>query len=1093
MNDYDHKKIEGKWQKEWEKQELYKVEDKDKDNFYTLVEFPYSSGNLHIGHWYTFAVPDIYARYMRMTGKNVLYPIGFDSFGLPAENAAIKRNLNPKKWTDENIEYMRGQLKSIGASFDWSRELKTSDPDYYKWTQYIFTKMFEKGLAYKSEAAVNWCPSCMTVLANEQVVNGLCERCDTEVEKKKQEQWMLKITDYTEDLLSGLDDLDWPEEIKESQRNWIGKSRGMLLKFKVGDGEVSVFTTRPDTICGVTYIVLAPEHPLIDKLDINNRKEVEDYIGKSLKKTELERQTDQKEKTGVKLEGVFARNPITNEEVPVYVADYVLAAYGTGAVMAVPAHDDRDFDFANKFGLPIKEVVIPNRVDKKNPPVPGKKSVERQNVHVVVKNPKDGKYLLLKWKEYDWTTFPMGGVEEGESLIEAAKREVLEETGYKNLINGKVLGGQVRAEYFAAHKDENRVSFTNLVTFDLENEEQDEVDEEESSKHEVCWVDGKDLTLEKMTHAEMDVWISRLDKESGAYTGDGVLVNSDARLPIFGKEHENEEFRKTITGIVQRKDGKILCVKWKEFGWTSLPIGGIDKGELPEEAAPREVLEETGYKTKVVRRIGGPVEMHFYAENKKVWRNRLDQAVLLELIDDKQEDISKEETERHECMWLNPEEAINNMTHPENRLCLERLVRSDDSYTEGADEIKGYNFNGIPNTKVEIPGEKKTTYRLRDWSVGRQRYWGTPIPVVYDPEGNPHPIPEENLPWTLPEDVDFKPTGEPPLAKSKELKERTEKIFGEGWRPEVETMDTFLDSSWYFLRYIDPRNKKEISSKDIQKNWMPVDQYFGGSEHTTMHLLFARFFQRVLYDLGMVTEQEPFKKRLNRGLIMGPDGSKMSKSKGNVVDPDEVVERVGADTVRMYLAFIGPYAEVGSYPWDMGGIVGIRRFLERVNSIKITESSDAIKSLLQKTIKKVTDDFILFKFNTAISSLMIFLNSVQKEGIGKDEYLVFLRLLAPFAPHLLEELWKKSGMKESIHLSKWPKYDESMVVEEGVKVMVQIDGKVRGSILVDKDISDNELEKIVTSDEKLSGWISKDYEVKKVVKNRLISLINKSA
>lgn len=930
MNDYDHKKIEKKWQKEWEKKGIYKVENKGKDNFYTLVEFPYPSGNLHIGHWYAFAVPDIYARYMRMNGKNVLFPIGFDSFGLPAENAAIKRSLDPRKWTDGNIEYMRNQMKSMGASFDWSRELITSDPKYYKWTQYIFTKMFEKGLAYRAESTVNWCLSCMTVLANEQVVNGLCERCDSKVIKKKQEQWMLKITDYTEDLLEGLDNLDWPDEIKESQRNWIGRSRGTQLEFSIGEHNVSVFTTRPDTIYGVTYIVLAPEYPLMDKLEIENRDEVERYIKEALSKSELERQTGGKEKAGVKLGGVFAKNPISGEEVPVYVSDYVLSSYGTGAVMAVPAHDERDFEFAKKFGLPVKEVIIPERIDKRNPPVPGKEKVERQNVHVIIRDLKNDKYLLLKWKKFDWLTFPMGGVEDGEDVIEAAKREVYEETGYKNLVNGKVLGGQVRAEYFAAHKDENRVSYTNVVTFDLENEDKDEIDPEEAEKHDIFWAPKSELTLDKMTHAEMDVWLDRIERGEGSYTGDGIMINS---------------------------------------------------GE----------------------------------------------------------------------------------------------------------------YNGMKNIEVEIPGEKITTYRLRDWSVGRQRYWGTPIPIVYDPEGVPHVVPEENLPWELPSDVDFKPTGEPPLAKSKELQKRVEDIFGEGWIPEVETMDTFIDSSWYFLRYIDPENDKEISSLEAQKDWMPVGQYFGGSEHTTMHLLFARFLQRVLYDLGLVTEKEPFKKRLNRGLIMGPDGSKMSKSKGNVVDPDEVVDRVGADTVRTYLAFIGPYAEVGSYPWDMGGIAGVRRFLERVNSMKITESGDGIESLLHKTIKKVTDDCVSFKFNTAVSSMMIFVSSAIKDGIGKEDYQTFLKVIAPFAPHLADELWKKSGMRESIHLSDWPEYNESVVVEEEKEIVVQIDGKVRGSVRVLGDISEKDLENRVLEDKEISKWIEGGYEVKKVVPGRLISLISKSA
>ena len=947
QNRYDHKKIEKKWQDKWKKEKLYKIPDtvKGRDNFYTLVEFVYPSGNLHIGHWYAFAVPDIFARFKRMSGYNVLYPMGFDSFGLPAENAAIKRNLDPKKWTEENIAYMRKQFQSMGSSFDWSREVNTSDPSYYKWTQWIFIKMFEKGLAYKAKAKVNWCPSCKTVLANEQVVSGICERCDSEVEVRIQEQWMLKITEYAEKLLDGLGSLDWPEQIKEQQRNWIGKSTGAEISFKLSASgfeqkSIRVFTTRPDTLYGVTYVVLAPESELLMELkkNITNWKAVEGYVNKSLKKTELERQTEQKDKTGIKIEGVSATNPATGQEVPVFVADYVLGSYGTGAVMAVPAHDQRDFEFATKFSLPIKQVIAPTVVDGANPPQEGKKWSPRRVIQAVVKHPTEDKIIQIQWKKQPWKTFVIGGAEEDESYEDAVRREITEETGYKNFRKIEPLGWQIRASFYAAHKDVNREANTQVFYVELEDLVQEELSAEEQDLHEVVWVPYTDIKKTYGPCAELPFIIENLERGLHAYVGEGILIDS-------------EEF-----------DG----------------MNSVEAGE------------------KITKKFG----------------------------------------------------------------------------------------------------EKKIQYKFRDWSVGRQRYWGTPIPIVFDPDGNLKPVPEENLPWTLPEDVDFKPTGKAPLAKSKELKKRTEKIFGNGWTPEVETMDTFVDSSWYFLRYLDSQNNNEFSSKKKQKMWMPVDQYFGGSEHTTLHLLYSRFLQKVLFDLDVVAESEPYKNRLNRGLIMGPDGSKMSKSRDNVIDPDDVVEMVGADTVRMYLAFIGPYNEPGSYPWDMGGIAGVRRFLEKIISASenINTANDkdiGVETLLQKTIKKVSDDIAKFKFNTAISSMMTLLNSMGKKSFSIEQFKVFLRLLAPFAPHLTEELWESLGEKTSIHLTNWPGYNAELVVDEVFTVAVQVDGKIRGTFEVAGGISDEELSEQAISLESVKKWVGSDYRVVKIVPKKLISIVTK--
>jgi leucyl-tRNA synthetase len=743
---YDHTEIEKAAREKWASLDLYRADlsDESKERYYLLVEFPYPSGDLHIGHWYAFAVTDIYARMLRAQGKNVLFPIGFDAFGLPAENAAIKNGVDPREWTYKNMERMREQLATMGASFDWSREVATCDPGYYQWTQWLFVKLFEHNLAERKEAAVKWCPKDQTVLANEQVVDGCCERCGTAVEEKRLTQWFLKITDYAERLLAGLDALPWREEIKEAQRAWIGKSEGARLRFEVrgasdegGIDAIDVFTTRPDTVFGATYVVLAPEHALLRQgsagqalIDvISNRKEVEEYITATSKKTERER-SENKEKTGVQLEGIAAINPATKEEIPIYVADYVLASYGTGAVMAVPAHDERDLEFAKKFNLPILE-----------------------------------------------TKF----------------------------------------------------------------------------------------------------------------------------------------------------------ASWEEI--------------------------------------------------------------------------------------------------------------------------------------AAMGGEKTTQYRIRDWLVSRQRYWGCPIPIVYDPEGKPHAIPAEHLPWLLPTDVDFTPTGKAsPLASSKELQERVTKIFGEGWTPECDTLDTFVDSSWYFLRYLDPKDSHDFSDASLMKKWLPINRYSGGSEHTTMHLLYARFFMKALYDLALVPVDEPFAERFNRGLIMGPDGAKMSKSKGNVVNPDEFVQKYGADAVRMYLAFIGPYNEPGSYPWNLEGVASMRKFLERIarlvdrahlEATPPSEMPEAMQQALARASVKIAQDGDRFKFNTCVAALMILVNELEATPqVPKAALTALVVMLAPFAPHLAEHLWAKLGGEGSVHQQPWPAF--VLAVADESEVVVQVAGRKRGSILLPNDASEAE-------------------------------------
>ncbi len=805
---FDAGAIEKKWQEEWCASGTYDVDERrgEKEKEYVLVEWPYPSGNLHIGHWYAFAVPDIYVRYRRMTGKQVIYPMGFDAFGLPAENAAIKRNINPRTWTESNIEFMKGQLESMGNAFTWNKTASSTDPEYYRWTQWMFTQFFEKGIAYRGKGVVNWCPGCNTVIANEQVLtDGTCERSGDLIEKREMPQWMLRITDYADRLIDDLDALDWPEHIKEAQRQWIGRSRGAEIDFKLKIGKeelnnevVTVFTTRPDTLCGATFLVLAPEHPLLNAnhLHIGNWAEVEAYVAASKQKDEQDRLDATKEKTGVKLEGITAINPSSGEKIPVFIADYVLSTYGTGAIMAVPAHDERDFVFAGKFNLREIEVVEPQ----------------------------------------------------------------------------EKLGDEL-------HIREGR--------------------------HRKCW------------------------------SGPGILKNSG------------------------------------EFD-------GMDS-EVAKEA--------------ITKKVGGRMS---------------------------------------------------------------------------------------------------NTYRLRDWSIGRQRYWGVPIPIVYDPEGKAHPVPKEHLPWLLPEDVDFTPTGEAPLAKSATLRERTEEIFGAGWTPEVETMDTFVDSSWYFLRYVDNHDDTSLSSLTAQKDWLPVDIYFGGAEHTTMHLLYSRFWQKALFDLGLAAHPEPYKKRINRGLILGPDGNKMSKSKGNVIDPDEQVKLVGADTVKMYLAFMGPY-EGNNYPWDMGGIAGLRRFLERVYGLTeniVGVESEGVTRQLHKTIKKVGEDVVQFKFNTAVSAMMIFVNYAEKVGLTTSTLDLFLRTLAPFAPHLTEELWHERGHTTSIHEESFPVYDEALAVDTEITLGVQVNGKLRGTISVSPDASEAEVLKAALAETSIAGRIGAGGPTKVIyVPGRILNLI----
>ncbi len=950
MKPYDHLQIEKKWQKAWESKKPNKAKDpsvKSRKKFYALIEFPFASGSgLHTGHIRSNTAMDIISRKRRREGFDVLYPIGWDSFGLPTENYAIKTGIQPALVTKQNTDNFRKQLKLLGFSFDWSREIDTTDPKYYKWTQWIFLRFLKEGLAYKKKMTINWCPKDLIGLANEEVVDGKCDRCGTPVEKREKEQWMLAITKYAERLYKDLDDVDYLPQIKTQQRNWIGKSEGAEIQFAVKsnsgdtkntDTKIKVFTTRPDTIFGVTYVVLAPEHSLVKELvGITNTSEVEAYVKAARAKSDIVRTDATAEKTGVELKGISATNPATGESVSVWVADYVLADYGTGAVMAVPAHDERDFEFAKKYNLAVKEVIVPERIDKRNPPVPGKKSVARKNVHVIIRDPQTKKVLLLKWKQFAWTTFPMGGVEDGEDVVQAAQREVLEETGYANLKFRGILGGHVRAEYFAAHKDQNRVSFTRAVCFDLIDHTKKEVSKDEASKYDLYWADMKEVTTESMTHAEMDVWLARLGKPETAYTESGVLINSGSF-----DDKESESVKKEITTFA--------------------------KGE-----------------------------------------------------------------------WV-------------------------------------------------------TKYKLRDWIFSRQRYWGEPIPVVHCAKCGTVPLPEKSLPLKLPKVKNYKPTenGESPLAAiSSWVNTKCPKCKGKAIR-ETDTMPNWAGSSWYYLRYVDPKNSKAFADAKKLKYWTPVDWYNGGMEHTTLHLLYSRFWHKFLFDQGMVPTHEPYKKRTAHGLILAEGGVKMSKSLGNVVNPDGIVASVGADSLRLYEMFMGPFDQ--AIAWDANGIVGCRRFIERVWKLreKIGEGKN-MDMLIHKTIKKVSEDIEAMRFNTAVSALMIAVNELEKEPVVRaGDYSEILKLLAPFAPHVTEELWQTlTKKKSSIHAEPWTAFDLEKIKETSMRIAIQINGKSRASIEVSADASEVAIyEKAINLDE-IKKWVyGNDIKKHIYVKGRLLNLV----
>lgn len=919
MKRYEPHTIEPKWQAAWEKSGIFKTPDKPKHKAYVLGMFPYPSGDgLHLGHVKSYTPSDAYSHFMRFTGKDVLHPMGWDAFGLPAENAAIKKGTHPAKNTAANIKNFRRQLKSIGYSFDWDREVDTSDPDYYRWTQWIFLQLFKKGLAYQGTGWQWWCPEDKTVLANEQVIDGRCERCDSEVTKKQLEQWYFKITDYADELLEGLEDLDWPEKIKTMQRNWIGKSEGAEVTFATPVGKLKVYTTRPDTLFGATYMVLAPEHELVAKLTKPDQKQaVEAYVKRAKTESDIARTATDKEKTGV-FTGSYAKNPVNGEEIPIWIADYVLLGYGTGAIMAVPAHDQRDFEFAKKFDLPIRQVVEPTFGE------PAKDEVEKQAIIVALRNPKSGEVLVLDWgprkERHGGTMLIGGGVESGEDVVTAATREIAEETGYTDIKLVRQLETQGHGHFFSNVKNKNYLAHCTGLLFELQSNRQEAInlDDGEHGKFKVRWMMADKIAdvLDDGIHEA----IYRQLVLDECYGGEGVMINS----------------------------GK---------------YDGLDSAKARDKIT----------------------------------------------ADLKKQKLAKEQA----------------------------------------------------------------GYKLRDWLISRQRYWGTPIPIIHCPKCGAQAVPEKDLPVELPDVKDYLPTGDgrSPLAKVKSFVEtKCPKCKGKAER-ETDTMDTFADSSWYFLRYPTPNLKDKPFDAAALKTWLPVDTYVGGAEHAVLHLLYARFWTKVLADAGHLQFREPFASLRNQGLILAPDGQKMSKSKGNVINPDEIVGAVGADTMRTYVLFMGPFEQ--SAGWNKSDMEGSYRFLKRVWTFgqdvsKTAKDNETTRRALQQGIRNVTRSLEHFRFNTAISSLMETLNTFYAEpkAVSQDTFRSYLILLAPFAPHLAEELWQQLGGKDSIFTQRWPELDESALKQESVTIVVQVSGKVRANLTVSAgEVTEESVTKAALADE----------------------------
>lgn len=951
MQRYNPSEIEPKWQQVWEDQKANEAStDSSKVKMYVSGMFPYPSGaGMHTGHAFSWAIVDAIARFERQHGKNVLNPIGWDTFGLPAENYAIKTGTAPAVATATNIANFKNQFKRMGVSIDWSREINTSDPSYYKWTQWVFTKLFERGLAYQKESLQWWCPVDKTVLANEQVEGGHCWRCGSLVEKKSMKQWFFKITEYADSLLEGIEDLDWPQKVKTAQTNWIGKSQGAEVEFAVEghDEPITVFTTRPDTLFGATFIVLAPEHPLSLKLGVGDFKQgLEAYISAAVKKSEIERSNDTKEKTGV-FTGTYAINPASGEKTPIWVADYVLGGYGTGAIMAVPAHDERDFAFANKFRLPVVAVVEPETGEpQQNPEF-------RRSIVAIVRDPKTNKFLSINWgSKNGGNLFVGGGREEHEDSIETAKREIAEETGYSNI----------------------------------------------------------------------------------------ELVSQT------GKMHHN-----------------------------------------------------------------------YFAHSKNVARRIEATALLFDLVDDTKTDTALEADEKGKFSveWLSEAEAVSKVSDELHAISFGLLVGGKNYHGEGI-MVNSGKFDGMASSQAREDivawleekklGRAKTTYKMRDWLISRQRYWGAPIPIIHCAEHGAVLVPEDQLPVLLPEVEDFAPKGDgkSALARATDWVNTTCPECGGPALRETDTMDGYACSSWYLLRYADPHNAQQAWDPEAVNYWNPVDAYVGG-DHAVAHLLYVRFWTHVFYDMGLVNFKEPVKKLIYHGYINAEDGSKMSKSKGNVVDPLDIIDSgYGADALRTYVLFMGPIELDAS--WSTKGVAGVYRFLNRIWTLaqqyqeadKVTGlNTQALTVLQHKTIRKVTDDIRRQSFNTAIAAMMEYVNELYKlklDGFSRegwqDALVALTQMIAPFAPHMADELWAQLGGEGLVQNASWPVWDDALIVEEVITIAVQVNGKLRGEITTSKDTDPEEIKSQALAHDNVAKFVGEQKPAKIIyVPGRLVSIV----